>query len=408
MSDLVHTSDARSRRTVFLVLLIATILKMAWAWTSAGSVDVVLFFNFARAIEEYGLVQVYGLDSIFNHTPLTGGLVYGLYKLSGADVLTFASYLRMLPILADVMLVMMLVRFRHLVGKPPWWALTLFAASPVSLMVSGFHGNVDSVMTAMFTGAALATMAGRPILSGVLLGLACNVKVVPLPFAPVFFFYWWGKGAAWRFTIANVLVLLAGAAWPLLTVPREFLKNVLGYGSSWGVWGVTYWIQSTGWEAVQKVGFRNLSPEQVRIALVLKIMLVCGIAMIGWRRRNVSSHGFIATLAAAWTWFFIVASGVAAQYFVWPAPFLLLAIPRAYAVLTATSTLMLVTFYHTASRGRIPWFFANPMEPDVPAWSAIGTLSWVAFVSVFVIYAREWWTPREESFSRMPVAPALA
>ena len=408
MPNLDHPSDTQARRIVCVALLIATILKIVWACNSAGSVDVILFYNFSRAIETHGLVHVYTLDSIFNHTPLTGGMVYGIYKLSGGDVLTFACLLRMLPIIADLALVIMLVRFRHLVGNPPWWALTLFAASPVSLMVSGFHGNVDPVMTVVFVGAALATVAGRPILSGVLLGLACNVKIVPLPFAPLFFFYWWGKGGAWKLTFACILMLIAGAAWPLLVTPREFLSNVLGYGSSWGVWGIAYWIRATGWEAVQRIGFRDLTVEQLQIAMVLKILLVGGIALIGWRRRNVSREGFIVTLAAAWTWFFIVAPGVAVQYFVWPAPFLLLAIPRAYAVITATSTLMLVTFYHTASRGKIPWFYAQPMEPDVQTWSAIGALSWVAFVGVFVVYAREWWMARVKPAVERPGAPAVA
>jgi uncharacterized membrane protein len=405
MPNLDHSSDALARRTVWIALLIATILKILWAFNSAGSVDVILFFNFSRAIETHGLVHVYTLDSIFNHTPLTGGMVYGLYKLSGGDLLTFASLLRMLPIIADVALVIMLVRFRHLVGKPPWWAVMLFAISPISLMVSGFHGNVDSVMTAVLVGAALATVAGRPVLSGVLLGLACNVKIVPLPFAPVFFFYWWGKGGAWRLALACTLMLIAGAAWPLMVCPREFLNNVLGYGSSWGVWGIPYWIQATGWDAVQKIGFRDLTVEQLRIAMVLKILLVGGIALIGWRRRNVSREGFIVTLAAAWTWFFVVAPGAAVQYFVWPAPFLLLAIPRAYAVITATSTLMLVAFYHTASRGRVPWFYAQPMEGDVATWSAIGTLSWVAFVGVLVVYAGDWW--KAQTVTNAAPAPAL-
>ena len=42
-----------------------------------------------------------------------------------------------------------LLRWRSKLGNaPPWWTLILFAASPVSLMISGFHGNVDPVMVA--------------------------------------------------------------------------------------------------------------------------------------------------------------------------------------------------------------------------------------------------------------------
>ena len=49
----------------------------------------------------------------------------------------------------------------------------------------------------------------------------------------------------------------------------------------------------------------------------------------------------------------------------------------------------------------------TPLEPDVPTWSAIGALSWVAFVGVFVVYAREWWKLRPATVPEIPAAPAL-
>jgi hypothetical protein len=40
----------------------------------------------------------------------------------------------------------LLAKLREKTGRPSWWVLGLFAASPISFMVSGFHGNVDSLM----------------------------------------------------------------------------------------------------------------------------------------------------------------------------------------------------------------------------------------------------------------------
>ena len=54
-------------------------------------------------------------------------------------------------------------------------------------MISGFHGNTDSVMVMFLVIACLMTPARQqPILCGLFLGLSWQVKIVPLLFIPVF------------------------------------------------------------------------------------------------------------------------------------------------------------------------------------------------------------------------------
>src|SRR6185295_16024848 len=114
------------------------------------------------------------------HTPLTGGFAWLLYHIAGDDKLQFAFLLRLASIIADIAVVVALLRWRAKLGNfPPWWALIVFAASPVSLMVSGFHGNVDPIMVALLFLATIAAACERPVLCGVLFGLAANVKIVP-------------------------------------------------------------------------------------------------------------------------------------------------------------------------------------------------------------------------------------
>ncbi len=77
--------------------------------------------------------------------------------------------------------------------------------------------------------------------------LACNIKIVPILVAPVFIFYWIERGrrAAVSFMGTSGSLMLAGAAWGLINCPAAFLRNVFGYGSYWGTWGVTYWLMQT-------------------------------------------------------------------------------------------------------------------------------------------------------------------
>ncbi len=385
-------------RAVLLSLLVVTLLKIIWALNSAGSVDMVLFYNFGKGVEQYGLTELYKMDEKFNHTPLTGGFAWLLYHIAGNDKLMFAFLLRLAGIIADVAVVAALLRWRAKLGHlPAWWALIVFTASPVSLMVSGFHGNVDPVMVALLFLATLAAVIERPVLCGVLFGLAANVKIVPIIVSPVFFFFWLGRAnplpGLLRFMVASGSVMLAGWSLPLIVCPQDYLHNVFGYGSTWGVWGVPYFLRFTGWDAVQKIGYTGLSTAQNAIAAVLKVAAIGGIFTVGWLRRKAKPAEFAATVGIAWLVFFICAPGVGVQYMVWPAPFLLLLTARGFAVFTAAATAFLFAFYQTASvDARMPWFFANPSRAEmIPLWSAWAMPAWLAFCGTATVLVRQRW-----------------
>jgi Glycosyltransferase family 87 len=380
----------RWRLWIFGLLAVATGAKLYWAATSVGSGDVLLFYDFAHSLQRFTLAQFYTLEPLFNHTPLTGVCLRALFAACNRgggtpleNLETFAFWLRAAGILADMGVVFMLLRVQSIANRPGWWALAGFAISPISLMISGFHGNIDPILVAALTASALACLQSKPILAGVLFGLACNVKVVPLPFAPVFFFYWWPRRRAWHFSGGVLAMLVLGFGPLLLQAPSALLHNVLGYSSSWGSWGITFFLKKTGWKAVQHFAFQGLSPEQIRIATVLKALMIGGIATLGWRRRGVDGIEFFSTLARAWAIFFVFAPGIGLQYLVWCAPFVLLCSPRWWAAITASGTVMLATFYQTTAKGHFPWILANPQSPETPLvdpWSVVVWLVFVAFL----------------------------
>ena len=397
--DLSETSIISTRRMKMLIvaLVAMTVFKVLWAMNSLGSVDTVLFFTFARGIEKFGFINLYAIDVRFNHTPLTAGFASLLCRISAKDPLVFATLLRLVCIAADVAVVASLLRWRAKLGnRPAWWALILFAASPVSLMVSGFHGNVDPIMIAVLFFAVVAAAHEKPILCGLLFGLASNVKIVPIVLAPVFIFFWLARSGAWRFAVASGTVMLAGWSWPLLMCPREYIHNVFGYGSTWGVWGITYLFHLSGSPDMQTIDFKGLSAAQNLIATVLKCVLIGGIALVGWLRRKAAPSEFAATLGIAWLVFFAFAPGVGVQYMVWAAPFLLLLSARSYAVITAASTVFLFAFYQSTSETPFPWDFAIPLGPETPLWSAWGTVAWLSFCAVLAVHLWQ----RRHVFSR--------
>jgi uncharacterized membrane protein len=266
--------------------------------------------------------------------------------------------LRLPGIVADFIVVLVLVRLskRDARFRIPVWALALFAISPVSVMVSGFHGNTDPVVVMFLVLAAYMCLRERPVLCGIFFALSCQIKVVPLLLLPIIFCFWLGRGAAMRFTIPFVLLCVTMWAQPLIKFPMLFLKNVLSYGSFWGGWGISYWLRLTRWQQFNGRPF-DLSPAAAATALLLKLGIIAAVLMIAWRRRYLPGRGVIDSLAYAWIIFFVFSPGISVQYMVWLAPFILILSPSLYVWLVVSSSVFLFFFYNITAGGW-PWYIA--------------------------------------------------
>ncbi len=404
-------SPSPQRPLWLLIVLLATIvgaaLKAAWALNSIGTSDIAIFFAFGEALHKSSLAEMYTNYPMFNHTPLTGWLMEALFRISGggslqaeaspearlAVLLAFASGLRLLCVGADLGVVAGLLYLKKVTGRPPWWALALFAASPVSIMVSGFHGNVDPIMVLFLVAAAVALTQRWPGACGAFFALACNVKVMPLLLAPLFLGFYWqqGRRALLRFGAAAGGLILLGSAVPLLQCPAPYASHVLGYGSYWGTWGITYALHQAGIADFQTIGFRGLSAAQNWVALDLKLVMSGAVLALAWRRRAVPGADFLTTLAAAFTVIFVFAPGLGPQYLVWLAPFLLWSAPEWYAVVTACSAAFMYAFYAPASKGGFPWDSAYPKGPEIGIWGPWMYYPWLALVLFLLRNARGWW-----------------
>ncbi|HEY5074590.1 MAG TPA: glycosyltransferase 87 family protein [Pyrinomonadaceae bacterium] len=335
------------------------------ALATFGTNDVVAFYEFAKAIEAHGLTWTYEHSILFNHPPLVGYLLRGLIWLTHQPALeqlgiSFPFLLRLPGIAADFLVVLLLLflgrEYPQL--RPPTWALLLFAASPVSLMITGFHGNTDPILVLFLLLASITAVRRHALLCGVFLALSCQVKIVPLLLFPILFFYWVQQRRARWFLLAFVASSLLCCLEPLLGAPVSFARNVLGYGSFWGIWGVTYCLRMTGLHDFGRVSFLNLSPIQQLVMTILKLVIVLAILVLGWRRRKLSPLALLSSIGYAWLIFFVFSPGIAAQYLVWLAPFVLLLSPKLYAVLVAGSSIFLFALY-TLSSGGFPWYFAH-------------------------------------------------
>ena len=382
---------------VIFAAVLAAALKLYCAATTFGSCDVTIHARFGQIIDAAGIDYMYRLDRHFNHPPVTGQLFALLYHLSAyltppaphSVPRSFPFLLRLPSIVADFFAVLVLLRIRTRTRTPPVWALILFALSPVAFMVSGFHGNVDPIMVCALLVAAYFCVEEHGILSAIFLALACGIKVIPLFLTPVFFFFWLHRGRkqALQFGASFVLSCLAVWSTAMLGSAGYFFKNVLGYSSYAGGWGITYWcvlfLDAFHFD-VSPQSLNRLSP----LLLVLKIIIVLTVAAVAWVRRKQSGVEFFRTIALAWICFAIFAPGFIPYYLSWLAPFVLLYSARWYAVLTTTSSIYLFAYYNMMSHG-MPWNASDPAVP--PAWNNWGTLPWFTVVAIAVaalVFAR--------------------
>lgn len=156
------------KRSVVIALLVATVIKIAFAWFTSGTNDVVTwlaFTNNARLCGEcvYSLPGPYG--DPFNHPPF---IIHFLRLLSLSAGESFPFWLRLPAILADVGSVFLLVR---ILPEASVSMLVLVAVSPISILVSGFHGNTDPVMIFFVLLGIYLLTVGRIALAGMAFGM---------------------------------------------------------------------------------------------------------------------------------------------------------------------------------------------------------------------------------------------
>jgi uncharacterized membrane protein len=380
-------NPTRDRRTMCIVALalVAMTLKLAIAYNTIGTNDAVFFYGFAKVLSEHGLEWTYQHSRYFNHPPLTAYYLRGIFALTEQRWcqelgLHFPFLLRLPGIVADFLVVLVLLRISKIDVRIPTWALALFAFSPVSLMVSGFHGNTDPVMVLLLVCAVWMCLRNRPALAGLFFALSCQIKIVPLLFLPALVLFWWSQNRSRGFLISGAITTCFLWLEPLLNFPMLFAKNVLAYGSYWGIWGITYLFRLTGLNEFSRLSFFDLELAQNIIITILKVIIVGAALWIAWQHRHARGQAFVQSLAYIWLVFFVFAPGVCPQYLIWLAPFILILSPTFYSCMLVASSAFLFAFYNITSGG-LPWSVALAMDDSKQHWTGWSLLPWLVITA---------------------------
>jgi hypothetical protein len=232
-------------QTVLLICALTVFaFKIYLAWTTKGAPDISAWESFLQHIHDCGVCvyQTGGLmhesqgDRItpFNHPPFIIHCLRMLGYIATALRINFAVVFRTMTSIFDLGSAAVVYNLlqRYGVFTPTRFILYLFA--PATIIISGFHGNTDTVM--IFFVLLTAFLIEKPYLAGIAFGLALGIKIVAIIFAGVFFFYMSGANRL-RFIGAAVVTAVILAMPFVAQDPILIGREVLGYGGFAGRWG---------------------------------------------------------------------------------------------------------------------------------------------------------------------------
>lgn len=363
MSDAPHEAGStRIPRLVLGTAIAALALKLYLAWTTIGTNDVPAFWFFLQEYRGSGAILLYEKDREFNHPPF---VIHWLMGLRWIHLYTGVSpwfCLRLPPILADFGSVLLVARLlgARLSLPSVRFGLYLVAAAPISVMVSGFHGNNDSVMIFFLLVSILLLERSRPAwLAGIAMGMAVNMKVVPLAFWPAFLLWLPGWRKRFEYFGAAIAVIVVASSPTIFEAPALLARRVLGYPSSYGQWGISRLLDSAPSLRMVSHAFEEGGRFFLAAALV---------AIAAWMNLGRSKPGLprqVGVLAFA---FLALTPGFGVQYLAWLVPWIAGIGGGAAIALTAATTAFLVLVYTFWCQG-VPYEFGDPNWLHAAFWS---------------------------------------
>jgi Glycosyltransferase family 87 len=231
---------------VFIITAAGVFVLKTWmAFKTDGAADISVWKDFLVHVKECG-VCVYETGGLmqnpggtrlnpFNHPPFIIHFLRAVDFVSIVTGLRFETAFRLITSLVDTGSAVVLYKLlqRDELLRP--WSFLLYLLAPATIIISGHHGNTDTVM--IFFVLLTALLIERPRAAGVAFGMALSIKIVPIIFAPVLLLYL-NRNRRWFIAAAAATFLIASVPF-LFESPIVIAREVLGYRGFPGRWGWT-------------------------------------------------------------------------------------------------------------------------------------------------------------------------
>jgi len=372
-----QTSTHPNLRWAWLVLGAIGVAARLWLWwASIGSYDVYLWMRHAQYISTYGLAATYKDYAVFNHPPLMGLYAAQAWRWSSASVPNFARLIKLPGLAGEAISLWALWKF----SGPRVFAL--YACLPAAILVSGFHGNTDSLCAALVLVAAIVFDRKRYFTSGLLWSAALNVKLFPLILLPLPLFGTHKWRDFWRLCVGFAVGLVPFIP-PVLRAAHAMYHNFLSYSSNFSDWGIPGLVNAA-------IDVPKLRPYFLPVerwysvnGRYLILATVVALATVPALRKSMNQATQAALGAAL---FLLLASGFGVQYVEFAAPLLCYADIVAGLCWGWTSGLFIGVVYWMSSTWH-PFQSIFPPRYLGPA-PLLGMLAWAALAHFVWVHVR--------------------
>jgi len=375
--------------------VLALALKTTIAFNTYGTNDVITWERDLAKVEAGGATALYreGIlyasangvayaSQAFIHPPFMLTALRAWAVLARVSGLPLQFWLRFTSSVADLISLLLVAKLLRRLAR--WntasFGLLAMALCPVSVVISGFHGNTDPVMIAFVLLSIYCIVSGRSAwAAGAAMGMALNIKIVPVIFIPAVLLYLPAMRERLRYIASLAAVFLLGSLPYLLQDPLLIAKTMLGYSSKSGLWGFSLFSvlsQDTRWFWL----FRHY--DAAGKVVVLAAILCLSAAM---NSRENKPPLFLQCGAVAFLCLFL-APGFAMQYLAWLVPWVLaLGIGPTLFFYAIAGTFVVIVYNDWC--GGFPWYLANVLtRPWEVRHAFLGLFCWAAVLAILAIY----------------------
>jgi hypothetical protein len=320
------------RRFYYALGGLGFLARIALWHLSEGSNDIRTWYRFAELVEWYGIGWTYRIDPLFNHPPLMGFLARACLHIAPRIGLTFGPCFKLFGMFADMASALLLIEIWRRRGQLDQGAraFAAYGCALSAILISSYHGNTDSAYW-FLTLAAVYLLEDRraPLLAGLTLGAALNVKLIPILVVLPLAASCRDRKEFVRFTLGGIIALLPFAIIVAGFIPAEraaLYRNVFGYASYREHWGIEVF------ERALDAAFQISAPDIIapvdwfgafyaRNGSKILMAVTTALALWQWRsRRGLDTYAMV---ALCYSLFLVLASGFGVQYVGVAVPFLI-------------------------------------------------------------------------------------
>jgi len=350
--------------------LIAFSLKLILAACTLGTNDARTWEHDLTTLRTTGFAELYRSGVQYNspggRPSLRQAFIHPPAILHGLRIVGNRFWLRAACALADAGTLALLWR---MFGSVP----LLVVLSPVSILISGFHGNTDPIMMFFLVAAVFFAERGNAGRSAAAFGLACSVKLIPLIFAPAILLCLPGTIPRLKW-LAVSLALWVALSLPYLAQESVLIvRSMLGYSGATGLWGFSLLSNQT-----------NNAAKWIALlaAACLPLML---------KKRLFERCGLIVFV------FLFFSPGFGLQYLAWTLPWTVTLHRRAMISWHMIAGIAALAVYAPAAENTSAGIYVDLLNPaHFPVLILMGIVVWIAIGANMAIL----WV------GRSPVPPA--